>query len=162
MGASHLIWDFSLDEFRQQRQRFLPAEIARLDGKCGGYSFLRDIQFRAAEDLIQRDCGLHFAGQTRSVEFVRVADAFVGLQFEIGSTKGVALAGAEIGERHLVSAAHFRVQVMNFASESIRRKPLCHCVRVQERPVNFLRRRPEHSMETYRVCTVCCHNSLLF
>jgi hypothetical protein len=153
--ASHLIWDFGLDEFRQQRQRFLPAEVARLDGNGGGHSFLRDVQLRAAGHRVQRDRGLHFAGQTRGIEFVRVADAFVRLQFEIGSTEGVALTGGEIGERHLVGAADFCIEVMNLASESIRREPLCHRVRVQERPVNSLRGRPEHPMKTDRVCGVC-------
>jgi hypothetical protein len=43
-------------------------------------------------------------GRFWGVEFVRVADAFVGLQFKIGSAEGVALAGGEIGERHLVSS----------------------------------------------------------
>ena len=83
-----LIWDFSLDEFREQRQRFLPAKIARLDRNCRGHSFLRDVQFGAAGHLVQGDCRLHFAGQVRVVEFVRVADTFVGLQFEIGSAEG--------------------------------------------------------------------------
>jgi hypothetical protein len=86
----------------------------------------------------------------------------VRLQFEIGSAEGVTLAGSEIGERHLVSAADFRIQMMNLAGESVRWKPLCHCVRVQERPINFLRRGPEHPVETDRVCGVCCHNRLSF
>jgi hypothetical protein len=41
---------------------------------------------------------LHFSGQVRIIEFVRVADAFVGRQFEIGSAERVALAGGEISE----------------------------------------------------------------
>jgi hypothetical protein len=91
-----LIWDFSLDEFRQERQRFLPAEITRLDGNSCRHSLLRDVQLGAAEHLFQGDCRLHFAGQVRSVEFVRVADAFVGLQFEIGLSRLF----AKVRERH--------------------------------------------------------------
>ena len=40
---SMLIWNFSLDEFGQQRERFLPAEIARLDGDGRGQPFLGDV-----------------------------------------------------------------------------------------------------------------------
>lgn len=69
-------------------------------------------------------------------------------QFEIGSAERVALAGAEISERHPVGAADFGVQVINLARESIRRKPLGHRVRVEERPINSLRRRPKHSVES--------------
>jgi hypothetical protein len=69
--------------------------------------------------------------------------------------EGVALAGGEIGERHLVSATDFRIQVMNLAGESVGWKPLCHCVRVQERPINFLRGSPEHPVETDPVWGVC-------
>jgi len=121
--ASLLIWDFSLDEFRQQRQRFLPAKIARLDGNCRGHYFLLEVQFGAAGHLLQGDCRVHFAGQVRVVEFVGIADAFVGLQFEIGAAEGVAFASGEIGERHLVGGADFRVQVVNLGGESVRWKP---------------------------------------
>jgi hypothetical protein len=36
--------------------------------------------------MFPQDC-LHLAGQAGCVEFVRVSDAFVGPQFEIGSTE---------------------------------------------------------------------------
>jgi len=41
---------------------------------------------------------LHFSQEVRIVELVRVANALVGLQFQIRSAEGVALAGGEIGE----------------------------------------------------------------
>ena len=155
--VSWLVGNFRLDKFRQQRQRFLPAEIASLGWYGRGHPFLRDVQFGSAEYLFQRNRRLHFSGQVRIVEFVRVADAFVGRQFEIGSAERVALAGGEISERHLVGAADFRVQVMNLARESIRRKPLGHCVRIEERPINSLRRRPEHTVESDGVYFVSRH-----
>ena len=68
-----------------------------------------------------------------------------------------ALAGGEIGERHLVRAADFRVQVMNLARESVRGKPLGHRVCIQECPINPLRRRAEHSVKSNDVCIVCWH-----
>src|SRR6059036_4004503 len=103
--SSRLIWNFSFDEFRQQRQRFLPAEIASLGRNGCGYPFLRDVQLGSAEYLLQGDRRLHFSREVRRVEFVCIADALVGRQFEIGSTEGVALTGGEISEGHLVSAA---------------------------------------------------------
>jgi hypothetical protein len=93
--------NFSLDKFRQQRQRFLPAEVASLRWYGRGHPFLRDVQFGSAEYLPQRNRRLHFSGQVRIVELVRVADAFGGRQFAISSAERVALAGAEISERHL-------------------------------------------------------------
>jgi hypothetical protein len=64
----------------------------------------------------------------------------VGLQFEITAAKGMALASREIRERHLVSAAHFRIEVMNFAGKSVRWHPLNQCVGIKESPINSLRR----------------------
>jgi hypothetical protein len=84
----------------------------------------------------------------------------VGHQFEIGSAERVALAGGEISERHLVAAGDFGVQVMNLAGESIRRKPLGHCVRIEERPINSLRRCPKHSVKSDGVYFICWHSFL--
>ena len=103
---------------------------------------------------------LHFARQVRVVELARVADALVRRQFEIGSAKGVALAGGEIGKRHLLSAADFGLQAMNLARKSVRWKPLGHCVGIEERSINSLWCPPEYSVESDGVCVVCCHDSL--
>ena len=152
--VSWLIRNFSLDEFRQQRQRFLPTEIASLDRNGCGDPFLRDVQLGSAEYLLQGDRRLHFSRQVHVVEFVRVTDALVRRQFEIGSSEGMALTGGEIGERHRVSAADFGVQVMNLARESVRWKPLGHCIGIEELSINFLRRRAEHPVESDGACVV--------
>ena len=115
-----------------------------------------------AEYLLQDDRRLHFSREVRIVELVRVADALAGLQLQIRSAEGVALAGGEIGERHLVCAADFSVQVMDLARESIRWKPLGHRVRVQERAINSLRRRADHSVKSNGVGVVCCHIRFVF
>ena len=83
-----LIGNFCFDKFRQQGQRFLPAEIASLDRNRCGYPFLRDVQLGSAEYLLQGNRRLHFAGQVRIVEFVGVTEALAGRQFEIGSAEG--------------------------------------------------------------------------
>jgi hypothetical protein len=157
---SWLIGNFSLDKSRQQGQRFLPTEVASLRWYGRGHTFLRDVQFGSAGYLLERNRRLHFSGQVRIVEFVRVADAFVGCQFLIDSAERVALAGGEISERHLVAAAHFRVQLVDLARESIRRKPLGQCIGIEERSINSLRRRPEHTVESDGVYFVGRHNSL--
>ena len=158
--VSGLIRNFSLDEFRQQRQRFLPAEITSLDRNGCRYPFLGDVQLGSAEYLLQGDRRSHFSGQVRVVELVSIADALVRRQFEIGSAKGVALGGGEICERHFVGAADFGVQVMNLARESVRWKPFDHGVRIEERAINSLRRRPEHSVESDGVCVGRCDDFL--
>src|SRR5215471_2911637 len=66
----------------------------------------------------------------------------------------MALAGREIRERHLVTAADFRIQMMHLARESIWRKPFCHRVGVQKRFVNSHRRGANHSMKSNGTC--CC------
>ena len=51
-GAAHLlpVRDLRLDETRKLRQRFLPPEIAGLDGNDGRKSLLDDGQLGAATD----------------------------------------------------------------------------------------------------------------
>jgi hypothetical protein len=73
----------------------------------------------------------------------------------------VALLAREVGEGHPVRAADFRVEVMNLARESIGRQPFHHRVRIKERPVNSLRRRLDHSMESDSVGIALCHDFLL-
>src|SRR5881396_1442893 len=159
-SASRLIRDFSLDEFRQEHQRFLPSKITSLGGDDCRHAFLGDVQLCSAGNFFQRDRRLHFAGQVRVVEFVRMTNAFVRCQFDVFSAERVALARAEIRERHFVSAADFGVQVMNLARESVRWKPFDHGVRIEERAINSLRRRPEHSVESDGVCVGRWHDLL--
>src|SRR5258708_32974667 len=129
-GWSWLIRNFSLDQFRQKRQRLLPAQIASFEWDGGRYPFLGDVQLGSAEHLLQDERRLHFAGQVRVIEFIRVADMLVGRQFEIGSAERVALAGGEISERHSVSATHLGVEVVNLARKSVGGKQLGHGVRI--------------------------------
>src|SRR4029434_6708800 len=93
---------------------------------------------------------------------VRVTEEFVGLQLEIFSAKGMAPSRAEIRERHLVSATDFCVHLTELARESIRRKPFDHRIRINERAVNPLRRRAEHSVKSNSVGVVGCHNRYVF
>ena len=111
------------------------------------------------EYLLQGYRRLHFAGQVRVVELVRVADAFVRHQFEILAAEGVAVAGGEVRERHLVGAADFGVQVVNLAGEPVRRKPFGHRVGVEERPIDSFRRRTQHAVKSDGVCG---HDHLAF
>ena len=53
--------DFRLDELGEQRQRFLPAEIAGFRGNGVGNAFLRDVDFGAHRNLLQHDRRLHLA-----------------------------------------------------------------------------------------------------
>src|SRR5882762_9733713 len=60
-------------------------------------------------------------------------------------------AGAEVRERHLVSAADFRVHLMDLAGEAVRRQPFGHRVRVEKRAIDALRRGMQHSVHSNRV-----------
>jgi hypothetical protein len=68
-------------------------------------------------------------------------------QIEVFPAKTMTRAGGEIGERHFVVAAHFRLHVVDFAGESVRRKPFRHGVGVEERFVDFLRRSADDAMK---------------
>ena len=70
----------------------------------------------------------------------------------------MALAGREVGERHLETAAHLRVHVMNLACESIGRKPLAHGVGVEESAIYSFWFRPEDAVKSDGMC---CHGQWL-
>jgi hypothetical protein len=63
----------------------------------------------------------------------------------------MALPGGEIRERHLVGAADFGLQVMNFAGKPVWGKPFGHRVSIQERPINFLRWCTEDAVKPDRI-----------
>jgi hypothetical protein len=105
----------------QQHQRLLPAEITSLRGDHRGDAFLHDVQFSADGNLFQPDRRYHLAGHVRIVEPVGVANEFVWDQLEVLAAERVTVPRAEIRERHLVSAAEFRFQMMHLAREPVRR-----------------------------------------
>jgi hypothetical protein len=67
-------------------------------------------------------------------------------------TEGVALTRGEIREGHLVGAAGSGVEVVNLPGKAIRRKPLDHCVWIEECPIHSLRRRTEYSVKPDGTC----------
>src|SRR5215813_1359763 len=136
--GSRLIRNLCLDEFRQQRKRLLPAKIASFSGNHSRHPFLRDVQLSSDGYLLQADRHLHFSGQVRVIELIGVTDELMRPQLEIAPAEGVALAAGEIGEGHFVSPADFRFQVMNLARKPVRRKPLDHCVSINEGSINSL------------------------
>jgi hypothetical protein len=76
-----------------------------------------------------------------------VADAFVRYEFKILSAEGVALARAEVHERHFVGAADLAIYVMNLAGEPVGRKPFGHGVAIEKRPIYFFWRRTEDAVK---------------
>jgi hypothetical protein len=73
-------------------------------------------------------------------------------QFEICSAEGVAVAGGEVREGHLVRTADFRIYMVNLARKAVRRKPFGHCIWIEECAIEFLRRRTEHSVKPDGAC----------
>src|SRR5512143_955326 len=112
-----------------------------------GHPFLHDIQLGPYGHLFQGYRRLHFSRQVRVVKYVRVANAFVGYEFKIFSTEGVAVPRAEIRERHLVGTVDPGIELMNLAGEPIRRKPLGHCIGIQERPIDSLGSSTKYSVK---------------
>src|SRR5881394_3749454 len=136
-----------LDELGQQGERFLPAEIARFGWDGRRDPFLDDTHLRADGHLLERDRGLHLAGQARVVELVGMANAFIRHELEIRAAEGVTGAGGEVREGHLVGAADLRIDMVNLAGEAVRRKPFGHGIGIEERPIHPLRDGPEHSVK---------------
>src|SRR5262249_8251678 len=142
-----LIWNLGLDELSKQGQRFLPAEIASLGWDDGRHAFLNNAQLRADGYSLEANRRLHFPRQIRVVELVRIADALVRRQLAIGPAKRVALAGAEVGERHPMGTADPGVQLLNLGRKAVRRKPFDHRVRIKERAVDPLRWCTQHAVK---------------
>jgi hypothetical protein len=111
------------------------------------HPFLHDAQVGSDGHLRQGDRHPHLAGRAGVIEPVGVANGRVRCQLEILAADGMALAGGEVRERHAESASHLRVEVVHLAGEAVRRNPFDRCVRVEERPVHALRRRPEHAVQ---------------
>jgi MFS family permease len=145
-------WNFGLDQHGQLSQGFLPAEVAHLDGNRLRDAFLHDVDFRAAGHLGQAHRHLYFARQVGIVEFVRVADSFVGYQFEILATEGMSVACAEARKRHPEGAADLGLKVVDLAGEAVRWQPFGHGLGVEKCPVNPLRRSAEHAMQSHGTC----------
>jgi hypothetical protein len=82
-GVKGLTLHLGLYQFREKRERFLPAEIAGFGWNHLRDALLHDVQLRSDGHFLQNDRHLKFAGQVRVVELVRVADALVGHQFKI-------------------------------------------------------------------------------
>jgi hypothetical protein len=76
-----------------------------------------------------------------------VANAFIGGKFQVFAAERMAVACGEIGEGHLVGPTDFGLQMMDFASESVRWKPFAHCVSVEECPINSLWSCPKNAVE---------------
>src|SRR4029453_7107143 len=70
-------------------------------------------------------------------------------QVKICSAEGVAVAGGEVREGHLVGTADLRIDMVNLARKAVRRQPLDHCLGIDECPIDFLRCRTEHPGERY-------------
>src|SRR5688572_13290621 len=81
-------------------------------------AFLHDVHLSPDSDLLQAHGDLHLAGQVRIVEPVGPAKAFVRDQLQILAAKRVALAGGEIGERHLVGAAYPCIHLVDSTGET--------------------------------------------
>jgi hypothetical protein len=143
-----LIRNLGLDQFGQEDEGLLPAEVAHLRRNGGGQSFLLDVQFRAAGDLFQINGRFDFSRQVWVVKFVGVTDAAMRRQLAIFSTEGMSRAGAEVGERHFEGAADSCLQVVHLAGESVRRKPFGLGIRIKESPVDLLGRRADDTMKS--------------
>src|SRR5260221_6928237 len=118
---SGLTRNFRLHELREELQRFLPSEIAHLNGDRVGNAFLGDVDLRADEDLLQFDRRGHHAGQVGVVELVGMTDALPRHEFQVLAAEGMALARPEVGERHLVASSHARIDLVDLAGESVGR-----------------------------------------
>jgi hypothetical protein len=73
----------------------------------------------------------------------------------------MALARAEVRERHPMATANASVHVLNLAREPVWRKPFGHGVGIEECPVDALGRRAKHAVEANRIGEVGHGRNLL-
>jgi hypothetical protein len=97
-----------------------------------------NLQLGSARDLRQRDRRRHVPGRFGSSNAIGVADALARFELEVLAAKRVALARREVRERHLVGAAHLRIDLVDLAGETVWRQPLGHGVRIEEGAVDPL------------------------
>src|SRR5262249_23097762 len=63
-----LVGNLRLDQLRQESQRLLPSQIARLRRNHGRHALLHNAQLRADQDLFQGNRRLHLPWQVRVIE----------------------------------------------------------------------------------------------
>ena len=97
-------------------------------------------------DFPQRDRDLHLARQVGVVELVGVADSLMRRELDILAAEGMALLRAEVGERHAIAAADAGVDLVDFAGEAVRRKPLGHGVGIEKCAIDAIGRGAQHAV----------------
>src|SRR5690606_26404857 len=97
----------------------------------------------------ERHCHLHLAGHRRIVERIGVADAFAGPELQIAAAERMAVAGGEIAERHPVTAALRRLEVVDGTRVAVRRQPLGHGVRLDEGAIDLVGAGCEDTVQAY-------------
>ena len=148
-AAQHgLSRDLRLDQRRQLHQRFLPAQVAHLQRNDLRDAGLRDAQLGAAQHRLQCDRHLQQAGQVGVVEAVGVAESWSGTSLQVLAAEGMAVAAAEVVERHAEAAADARVHLLHLAGEAVRRQPLDHGVGFEKGAIHLLRRAAQHAVQT--------------
>ncbi len=70
------------------------------------------------------------------------------LELDIRTAERVTVPRAEVGERHPVSPAHPRIDLVNLAGEAVGRQPLRHGIRIEESSVDAVHRRGEHAVKS--------------
>lgn len=92
---------------------------------------------------------MHHPWQVGVIEAVGVADALAGFELEVLAAEGVAVARAEVGERHPEVAADPGFQLRHPAGEAVGRQPLGQRIRLDKGPIDPHRWRLEHPVQSY-------------
>src|SRR5262249_36036271 len=116
--ALALVRNLRLDEHLEQIERLAPSEIASLSRNRVGHAFLDDVDLGADHHLLDVDGDGHRADESR-VEAVGVDDALAGHELQVLAAEGMARAGREVRERHVVAAAHARVHLVDLRGEAV-------------------------------------------
>ncbi|CDX17634.1 conserved hypothetical protein [Mesorhizobium plurifarium] len=134
-----LLVDLRLDELGQVAQRFLPAEIAGLGGDGVRDAGLGDVDLGADRHFLQDHGHLDLARQIGIVEAVGVAQALARDELDKFATEGMAAAGGEVAEGHLVGSADLALELVHRAGKAVGGQPLRQRIRLDECAVDLLR-----------------------
>jgi hypothetical protein len=150
-GAVALLIDFRLGELCQVSQRLLPTEIASLQRNGIWQAFLHNIKLGSERDFLERHRHLNLTRQVGIVEFVGVAQAFMGHELNILAAKRMVVSRGKIPERHSKRATDFRVQLMHCTHKAIWSEPFRQRIRFDECAIDLLWPGCQDTMQTNSV-----------
>jgi hypothetical protein len=90
---------------------------------------------------------MHLSRQVGIIKLVGIPDPHTRGKLNVFAPERMTLACTKVRKRHSVTATDTCVHFMDFAGESMRRKPLYHRVWIEECPIDTFGRRAKYAVK---------------